>query len=353
MVEDRFQKGVHPRAKQPGLNKVSTQGSEPARTRFRPSPYQPQCPAGTPPSTPPVPPSAGTPPPAGEQGYTELIQRILEQHDTMQQILSKMTEVVTILGTAPKPEDKYYDTPQTIITVPTPTQPNSPDSFSVLPATPGYQSENVYAALGRIAPKITVINDGTATLFVISSPDGKTWSSENTILTGEARTLWNVWELRIRSPLAGVLGPPTTGGVYRVTERDYWLPYAKIISVGGSIIITLAGTTLTSQQNLALPLVANTNWLGADLVPVNTPTTFRIMVSVSIGGNFSAVITNGGNTQTLLFNAIAGPALVAGALYTFEMLVAAGDTVNFRYSAAAPGATIQKLIVEEVDAAVA
>ena len=346
MVEDRFQKGVHPRAKQPDMRKVSTQ-EEQAQTRFRPSPYQRPCPAGTPPSIPPAPPTGG------EQGYTELIQRILEQHETMQQILSKMTELVTILGTAPKPEDKYYDTPLTAITVPTPLQPNSPDTFSVLPATPGYQSENIYAALGRIAPKVTVINDGTATLFVISSPEGKTWSSENTILTGEARTLWNVWEIRLRSSLAGVIGPPTTGGVYRVTERDYWLPYAKIISVGGSIIITLAGATLTSQQNLALPLVAGTNWLGADLVPVNTPTTFRIMVAVSIGGNLSAVITNGGNTQVLLFNAIAGPALVAGALYTFEMLVAAGDTVNFRYSAAAPGATIQKLIVEEVDAAVA
>lgn len=109
-----------------------------------------------------------------------------------------------------------------------------------------------------------------------------------------------------------------------------------------------ATTPITSLQNAALPLVANTDWLGADLVPVNTPTVFRIRVAVSIGGNFSAVITNGGNIQTLLFNAVAGPALVAGARYTFEMLVGAGDTVNFRYSAAAPGATIQKLIVQEL-----
>ncbi len=337
MVDDRFQKGTPARAKQPDLKKVSMQGSEPAQTKFRPSPYQPPCPAAPPPSIPPV------PPPEGEPSYTDLIQCILEQHETMQQILSKLTELVTILGTAPKPEKEYYDTPLTAITVATPTQPNSPDAL-------GYQAETIYATLQRIAPKITVINDGTATLFVISSPEGITWSSEAAILTGEARTFWNVFELRLRSPLAGVIGPPTTGGVYRVTERDYWLPYAKIISVGGSIIITLAPIFLTSLHNQALP-AANTNWLPADLVPVNTPTTFRIMVAVSIGGNFSAAITNGGNTQTLLFNAIAGPALVLGSLYTFEMLVSAGDTVNFRYSAA-PG-IIQKLIVEEVDAAVA
>ena len=327
------------------------QQAGPVTTIYKLPPGVQPCPAPAPPAP------APAPGPTTEQILIDLVQRIIAdhdaivaQHDTMQQILSKMTELVTILGTAPKPENEYYDTPQTVITVPTPIQPNSPDSFSVLPATPGYQSENMYAALGRIAPKITVINDGTATLFVISSPQGKTWSSENTILTGEARTFWNVWELRLRSPLAGVIGPPTTGGVYRVTERDYWLPYAKIISVGGSIIITLAPIFLTSLHNQALP-VANTNWLPADLVPVNTPTTFRIMVAVSIGGNFSAAITNGGNTQTLLFNAIPGPALVLGSLYTFEMLVEAGDTVNFRYSAA-PG-IIQKLIVEEVDAAVA
>jgi len=344
MIEDRFQKGTPAGAKQPGSNKVLTQ-EEQAQTRFRPSPYQPPCPAGIPPSIPPL------PPPGGEPGYTELIQRILEQHGTMQQILSKMTELVTILGTAPKFEKEYYDTPQTIITVPTPLQPNSPDSFSVLPATPGYQSENIYAALERIATKITVINDGTVTLFVISSPEGKTWSSENTILTGEARTFWNVWELRLRSPLAGVIGPPTTGGVYRVTERDYWLAYSKVIassSPGGFTPIALASVTNTLQP------LANTDILftltGARLTPTNTPCTFRVMVAMSNAGTFSAVIYNGViPAQVVNFNVVPGPGLVANGLYAFDMLVHAGDIVDFQYTVT--GGTILVLRVQELDSA--
>lgn len=341
----------------PGQTQPQTQIQQPAPATsvYKPPPGTPPCTAPAPPETP-VP----APPPVEGPNYTELIQRIIADHDaivaqhgTMQQILSKMTELVTILGTAPKPEDEYYDTPLTIITVPTPLQPNSPDSFSVLPATPGYQSENLYAALERISPKITVINDGTATLFVISSPDGKTWSSENTILTGEARTFWNVWELRLRSPLAGVIGPPTTGGVYRVTERDYWLPYIKLVasgSPGGFNPIDKA--SLTNQLQPAANTDILTALLGAPLTPTVTPTTFRITVAMSNGGNFSASIVNGVNpAQVVLFNVVPGPALIAGSLYTFDLLVHAGDIVDFRYSST--GGTIQILRVQEIDAAAA
>jgi len=155
MVEDRYQKGTPAGVKRPGLKKVSTQEGEHAQTKFRPSPYQPPCPAGIQPSIPPVP-----PPPGGEPGFTELIQRILEQHETFKLILDQFTAIAESTGTAPKPQDTYYDTPMTAIAVATPLQPNSPDTISnatAVPPTPGYQAETIYATLQRFAPKITVI----------------------------------------------------------------------------------------------------------------------------------------------------------------------------------------------------
>ena len=230
MVEDRFQKGALARVKQPDLKKVLTQ-EEQAQTRFRPSPYQPPCPAGIPPSIPPVPPPAGAPP-GGEPSYTELIQRILEQNETMQQILSKMTELGTSFGTAPKVEREYYNTPQTAIQVATPNpaagQPLDPDQITN-GVNPGFQVETVYVQLGRKAPQISVINDGNASIYVITTPDGANWSPEAAILIGEARRFYNVWELRLRSTVAGTVST-LQGGVYRVTEYEYSLAYTSTVT---------------------------------------------------------------------------------------------------------------------------
>jgi hypothetical protein len=95
--------------------------------------------------------------------------------------------------------------------------------------------------------------------------------------------------------------------------------------------------------------VAGVPILTASLVPVNVPTTFRVMVAMSNVGNFSVIISNGGITQALLLNAVGGPALAANSLYTFDILVSAGDSVNFSYSVT--GGTVQLLRVQEIDAA--
>jgi len=240
MVEDRYQKGAPPGAKQPDMRKVSMQGSEPAQTGFRPSPYQRPCPAGTPPPIPPVPPPSG-----GEPGYTELIQRILEQNETFRQMLVILTEIAKSAGTPPGQELQYYNTPLTAIQVVTPVQPNSPDVIAnVITGTPGYQVEGIYNTLHRISPRITVINDGSDTLFVISTSDSTNWSTEAAILMGEARTFFNVWELRLRSPAAGVTAT-LTGGIYRVTEFDFWLAYS-----------TNPNRSLFTGQRLAVPFPA-------------------------------------------------------------------------------------------------
>ncbi len=291
-----------------------------------------------------VPPGAA--PPAAGIDLSLVLESLAKINDTLQSMIQAQTSL--------KDYEHIFDTGLVAVTASTPTRPANSEIISVA-GSPGYDRIQVYESLDRNSPRLSVINDGAETLFILESSDGENWSSvELPILTGEARAFYNVYELRIRSPTAGSLttfiGGLHVGGVYRATEHEYWLPYSKIIAIGGSITIALAPASLSSLQNAALP-APGTNWLAADLVPVNTPTTFRIMVAVSVGGTFSAVITNGGNTQVLAFNAVAGPALVAGSLYTFEMLVGAGDTVNFRYSAGA--GTIQKLIVQEVDAAVA
>lgn len=102
-------------------------------------------------------------------------------------------------------------------------------------------------------------------------------------------------------------------------------------------------------HNQALP-AANTDLFAAAISPTNTPTLFRVMVSVSIAGNFNATVTRGGNTQTITFNVIPGPALVADGIYIFDLLVHEGDTINYQYSAT--GGTIRVLRVMEVDVAV-
>ena len=222
------------------------------------------------------------------------------------------------------------------------------------PSPIGYQRERVHDVLKtRNAPRCTVINDGDATIYVISSVNGRKWSPETPILPYEARTFFNVWELRIRSPIKGeITASPFTGGVYRITEFDYWLAYSRIVTVAGApvtVVVNSKAIALATLQDIPQPALAGDSILAADLVPVNTPTTFRIMVAMSNSANFNAIITNGGDTQTVLFNAIPG-VLVTDGLYIFDMLVNAGDSVNFSY--ANTGGFIKVLRVQEIDAAV-
>lgn len=89
----------------------------------------------------------------------------------------------------------------------------------------------------------------------------------------------------------------------------------------------------------------NTDIFSADLAPVNTPTLFRAMVMLETSGVFSAQLKNGGATKVLKLNA--GVALVASAVYGFDILVHAGDTVNYQTTVSG-NVTLR---VQEIDAA--
>lgn len=217
----------------------------------------------------------------------------------------------------------YYDVSRTIATA----APDDPHDFD----SPVYQRERIFVDLQRITDKILITNEGPGILYIIVSHGGEVeFSQETPIFAGDTKWYYNVYELRTRSPIAGL--------TYRVTEYD--------IHVGGPIGFT--PFDIADIHDVALP-AANTNWLPSDITPIKTPTDFRIQVAVSISGNFDAAITNGGDTQVVTFNVIPGPALVAGGLYIFDLLVHSGDTVNLRYSTT--GGTIQILRVQEIDSA--
>lgn len=97
-------------------------------------------------------------------------------------------------------------------------------------------------------------------------------------------------------------------------------------------------------HNSALP-AAEANLLGTALTPIYNYSTFNIQVAVSIAGILRVTITRSGNTQTVNLNVVAGPSLVADALYQFKMMATIGDTINFKYSTT--GGTIKILKIVE------
>lgn len=237
----------------------------------------------------------------------------------------------------------YYDR-SFIIPVATASDPNDFDSSvyagnstTTFGAGAAVGRVEIFTELERYSDTIYVANDGTNTLFAVISHGGKTsFSKEEPIYPGEVKCFHWVYEMRFRSP--------TINLPYRVSE--YCL---EKINIGtGSISSGFIPIELSVLHNQAQP-AANTDILAANLTPTNTPTNFRIEIAMSNAGIFSATIINGGNTQVISFNE--GVALVAGAVYIFDILVHNGDTINFRYSVT--GGIIQILRVQELDAATA
>lgn len=247
------------------------------------------------------------PPVSTEVKLEDLLLRLILQHETLAGILSELREVGKNKAGIPAPYDNYYNTGQTIIANATPNpaagQLLEPDGVTAA-GTPNYQREQVHVTLQRNAPKIGVINDGSSIIYVIATQDAETWSNEAPVLPGEARFFYNVWELRLRSPNAGNLAL-LTGGIYRVTEYDFWLSYS-------------AGTTITAQGNRPAftAQVVNAPVLGALLPNIIVPGGYALVVRANI--------LNAG--QVFVANSIANAtnAAIPGNRNTLN----AGDTVR-------------------------
>jgi len=95
------------------------------------------------------------------------------------------------------------------------------------------------------------------------------------------------------------------------------------------------------------PVTANTNIFSSDLTPslatTSNPVYFRIFACFNASGVLSVVKTKGTTTVTMQLNG--GNALTANALYAFDIVVEAGESVNLQYSV---NATALELKVEEI-----
>ncbi len=219
----------------------------------------------------------------------------------------------------------YYDVTNTIKTA----SFENPNDFD----SPVYNKERIFEDLERYADIINVTNGGTHTLFAIISHGGRTnFSQEAPIFPGEVKTYYNVYELRLRSPEKGLK--------YRVSEYE-------LMGTSQSSTVPIEKAVL---QDVDLPEEGE-DWLEHDLIPAQSPTTFRVQVAVSIDGNFEAIIRREGNDQVVTFNVTSGPPLIANGLYDFELLVHKHDKINFRFSET--GGTIKVLRVQEIDSAMA
>lgn len=208
---------------------------------------------------------------------------IIEEHKDIKKMLDKLTDIALHTATSPKKSIFDYNTGTKTITVAT---PNPAAGTTLSPDNSGYQSEFVYDSLmpHRKAPRITVINDGTdtitdKTIFVISTSNGSEWTAETPILIGEARAFYDVWELKLRSPTAGVS--------YRVTEWDIWLPYSRAIAPA-----TVNLNSFTAQ-NVAVPFPA-----GGLLPSIPVPNGFALVVRANVNNTnqiFLAGPSPGGN----------------------------------------------------------
>jgi hypothetical protein len=132
-----------------------------------------------------------------------------------------------------KVRPRYYDRTTTIQNA----VPNS------LPAEdPLYNREEFYRYARRNADKLWVVNDGAADLFVryTSSDEGvESFSEENVIHPNDSKVYYNVFELRLRSPLMGL--------PYRISENEIVTGTASGGGGGGNVVVTntLANPVIT------------------------------------------------------------------------------------------------------------
>lgn len=201
----------------------------------------------------------------------------------LDEVNEHLIELIDKIGPVNKqnaPFIKFYTTPETSILVATPNEPNSPDTISdpaAIPPTPGYQAHTIYETLQRRSPRISVSNDGTDRIFVISSSDADNWTPENLILPGASRDFYNVYELRLRSPTVGNT-TNISGGVYNITEYGIRLgntginpsspAYTGLVNIVGSantttVLAAIFGLPMNSVFDSVTPLGIGATFFGA------------------------------------------------------------------------------------------
>jgi len=169
---------------------------------------------------------------------TKLLKPILSIKTTLEQIADMQYFSI------PRRLPDVFDTGSLTVTIVTPTTPISPDTIATTTAT-GYDRLQLNHLLSRNSPRLTLVNDGPGTLYVISSDDGEMWSQTEVVVQyGEYRVFNNVFELRIRSP-------ELTS--YRATEGELSTAYS-IVTTGVNLNDFNTGQTLIPDPGTAVQL---------------------------------------------------------------------------------------------------
>lgn len=179
-------------------------------------------PGAAPPGAPGAPPGAVPPPTPELMGILEQILKELHEHRKLFKSIEDYLSVLTNVS----PTGTYFEI-STQTTVATPTTPSADTITNGI--IPGYDFVEINNRLqGRNATQLWVVNDGPPSptvgdnLFVRTSSDGKAFSPEFTMIVGEVRKIYDVYEVRFRSPkIANVL---------RMSEREIIPPYVTTVT---------------------------------------------------------------------------------------------------------------------------
>ena len=109
-------------------------------------------------------------------------------------------------------------------------------------------------------------------------------------------------------------------------------PHTVLVDAQGRLVIgaSVASTPELKGRIFNTAVAIATDFFAADLAPTNTPTTFRIHVTLDSGGIVSVQRTSGGVTVAELLNN--GIVLTANSAYMFDILVHEDDTINLQDS---------------------
>lgn len=237
---------------------------------------------------------------------------ITDINTSLNKIIELLSNITLILQ--PTSIKTYFNTGEIAVTTSTPTKPDPNEIAGIT----GYDRIRIFETLGRIAKSVSIINDGNANLYVITSPDGLTWSSdENPILLGESRKFYYVYEIRIRSPVAGNV-TTLQGGVYRVTEYDYSLAYVN------TPLYNKTSLTIQSLQNVSLPAV------GQQLPSINISNGFALVIRATQGNVGSVYVATSAanlNIATTRATLLAGDSLTLH-ITNANLIWVAGSIIN-------------------------
>lgn len=185
-------------------------------------------------------------PPVKERLSTRLLNALLSIKHTQEHIADMQYFSI------PRRLPDVFDTGSLTITIVTATTPESPDTISNAGAAiTGYDRLQINHLLSRNSPRLTVVNDGPGTLYVITTDDGERWSQTEIIVQfGEYRVFNNVFELRIRSPQLTS---------YRSTEGEIYTSYSVVTTDlnqadfnTGQTLVPVPGTAV-QLPNIAIP----------------------------------------------------------------------------------------------------